>query len=170
MLCRTDNKVHNILANKLKPIQSFHELCRENINLFFSLYVGPAFLERKYFISFLWIIRLVNRKAGKDSRNIKLNMIFLWRCNQRLVEWVLWSLLYVYYLPSIKRKNELTFLRKVFACLFAWCCFVWLNLYLINLLVKEVKWSHGFFMGTSSLIFLCTDINSFTDTSAFNIV
>ena len=78
MLCRTDNKVHNILANKLKPIQSLHKLGGEIIKLFFfSLYVGPAFLEWKYFISFLCIIRLVNRKAGNDSGNIKLNMIFL---------------------------------------------------------------------------------------------
>lgn len=77
MFCGTNNKVHNILVNKLKPIQSLHELCRENINLFFYLYVRPAFLEQKYFISFLWIIRLVNRKAEKDSGNIKLNIIFL---------------------------------------------------------------------------------------------
>lgn len=153
MLCGTDNKVHNILVNKLKPIQSLHELCRENINLFFYLYVGPAFLEQKYFISFLWIIRLVNRKAEKDSGNIKLNIIFLWRWNQRLVEWFLWSVVYIYYLPSIKRKNELTFLRKVFACLFAWFYFVWLNLYLINLLVKEVKMAKSVLYGNNLINF-----------------
>ena len=152
MLCGTDNKVHNILVNKLKPIQSLHELCRENINLFFYLYVGPAFLEQKYFISFLWIIRLVNRKAEKDSGNIN-NIIFLWRWNQRLVEWFLWSVVYIYYLPSIKRKNELTFLRKVFACLFPWFYFVWLNLYLINLLVKEVKMVKSVLYGNNLINF-----------------
>ena len=153
MFCGTNNKVHNILVNKLKPIQSLHELCRENINLFFYLYVRPAFLEQKYFISFLWIIRLVNRKAEKDSGNIKLNIIFLWRWNQRLVEWFLWSVVYIYYLPSIKRKNELTFLRKVFACLFPWFYFVWLNLYLINLLVKEVKMVKNVLYGNNLINF-----------------
>ena len=74
-------------------------------------------------------------------------------------------------LPSqYKKEKWIDFLKEGFACLFAWFCFVWLNLYLIHLLVKEVKWSNGFFVGTSSLIFLCTDINSFTDTNAFNIV
>lgn len=60
-----DNTGDNILANKFKPKQFLHELCKENINLLFSLYVGPGFLEQKYFISFLWIIRLVNGKAGR---------------------------------------------------------------------------------------------------------
>lgn len=61
------------MADKFRPKSFLHELCRENINLLFSLYVGPAVLEQQYFIFFLWIIRIVNVKAGRNTGDTKLN-------------------------------------------------------------------------------------------------
>lgn len=82
---RNDNTGDNILANKFRPKQFFAWIMqREHKSSVFL--IGRASRPwTEIFYIFLLDHRLVNAKSGRHSRDMKLSIFFLWKCNIRLM-------------------------------------------------------------------------------------